>query len=62
MITGLWLERSAADTNECREEDLLVAPPRPEAFDRQKHSLLNEELKMLYTAITRAAEKLTIVM
>ena len=28
--------------------------PRAEAFDRQRHALLNEELKMLYTAVTRA--------
>ena len=31
-----------------------ISAPRPEEFSRQRHSLLNEELKMLYTALTRA--------
>ena len=42
------------------EKELTIDAPRPEAFDRQRHSLLNEELKMLYTAITRARVKVVI--
>ena len=48
--------KSTPDASE-REAELTIEAPRPEAFDRQKHSLLNEELKMLYTAITRARVK-----
>ena len=36
------------------------AAPRAEHFDARKHSLLNEELKMLYTAVTRARVKVVI--
>ena len=45
-----------------KETDLELkgGAPRPEAFDRQRHSLLNEELKMLYTAVTRARVKVVI--
>ena len=48
---------NAADAATDADAELTIQAPRPEPFDRQKHSLLNEELKMLYTAITRARVK-----
>lgn len=73
VITGLWereQQRAAGASGGAAggrgarashdEPELTVEAPRPEAFDRQKHSLLNEELKMLYTAITRARVKVVV--
>ncbi|KOO22984.1 lupus brain antigen 1-like protein [Chrysochromulina tobinii] len=52
---------SAADVaDEAEGAELSIQAPRPESFDRQRHSLLNEELKMLYTAMTRARVKVVI--
>ena len=52
---------SAADVaDEAEGAELSIEAPRPESFDRQRHSLLNEELKMLYTAMTRARVKVVI--
>ena len=47
----------AAGGGGSKYQELTIEPPRPESFDRQRHSLLNEELKMLYTAVTRARVK-----
>ena len=38
----------------------LVNKPRPLEFDQKQHKMLNSELKLLYTAITRARSKLWI--
>ena len=46
--------------DEAEGAELSIEAPRPESFDRQRHSLLNEELKMLYTAMTRARVKVVI--
>ena len=52
---------SAAEVaDEAEGAELSIEAPRPESFDRQRHSLLNEELKMLYTAMTRARVKVVI--
>ena len=40
-----------------RLAETVIPPPRPVEFAKAAHSLLNEELKMLYTAITRARVK-----
>ena len=70
VITGIWEREHAADRDNApaivsdkdddQERDLTLAAPRAENFDRQRHSLLNEELKMLYTAVTRARVKVVI--
>ena len=70
VVTGLWerdlaVAGQAQDTGRAArashdEPELTMAAPRPETFDRQRHSLLNEELKMLYTAITRARVKVVV--
>ena len=36
------------------------ARPRPLAFDRDQHKVLNSELKYLYTAVTRARDNVWI--
>ena len=37
-----------------------IKKPRPLKFDQEQHKMLNSELKLLYTAITRARSKLWI--
>ena len=67
VITGylnnLLDPNSKPDLPEDLHADLsqfLSARPRPLQFDAQKHRLLASELKQLYTAITRAKEKVWI--
>ena len=38
----------------------IIAKPRPLMFNEEQHKMLNSELKLLYTAITRARSKLWI--
>jgi len=57
----LQQQQTAAHNDESSSlNETEIAQPRPVKFDRSSHSLLNEELKMLYTAITRARVKVVI--
>ena len=60
-ISGLKCRTNLYGAADEAERELTIEAPRPEEFDRQRHSLLNEELKMLYTAITRARALVVVV-
>lgn len=62
VVTDHWQQSSGsqADASHGEEENTLLTPPRPVTFDPKKHALLNDELKMLYTAITRACVPLNV--
>lgn len=53
------LARDSPGSNLLEDSSIPIPAPRPVTFNKDAHSLLNEELKMLYTAITRARVKVT---
>ena len=54
VITGWWEGQRDKSEVEPGIEQLAIPAPRPVAFSKERHGILEEELKQLYTAITRA--------
>lgn len=50
VLTGWWEDHR----KDMHVADLALPPPRPTSFCRERHGILEEELKQLYTAVTRA--------
>ena len=56
MVTGWWEERRPGKSGGA----LAIPAPRLVGFDRAKHGILEEELKQLYTAVTRARVRVAV--
>lgn len=60
VVTWWWEAVQRPDMTSLDRAALVIPPPRPQVFDRAKHGILEEELKQLYTAITRARVRVAI--
>lgn len=47
VITSWWEEKRRPDLTAAERAELAIAPPRPVSFSKEKHGILEEELKQL---------------
>lgn len=60
VLTSWWDTARRPNMSAAERMGLTIPAPRPVKFDRTKHGILEEELKQLYTAITRARVRVAI--
>ena len=53
-VVTSWWEQHASQQQQVGRDDLEIPAPRAVPFNKGSHGILEEELKQLYTAITRA--------